>query len=417
MKIERDVRIPVDSKVAIRPRSVLGLKYVDIQRGSARQTYESGGAIPAANTRASVELEDFFRMYDRRTRVGVRRNLQGFGNGLTARGASLNETFGELPRLLRHLEPVMRNLADPRTDLGGFVRQTAAAAALVAPVSKQFAHQFTTGADVFEAWGRYETELGQTIERTPATLATGIRILPRQRRFLVSLRDFSGALERSARALPVTLPRINPALDAGIGVLDRTPQLNRPLRDAMQALDDLMTDPATGIALRGLGATTSVLNPLLRYIGPFITVCNYWNYAWTYASDVSTETDPTGTSARVLLSVPPRPVDPSGPQLGVVGATRPVAGEPVVSGSPPALHLNIGSAAVDDQGNADCESGQRGYVRRNATHAPADRNIAIDPRIPGNQGPTYTGRLRVPPGQTFTRNPQLGPALPPELDK
>jgi virulence factor Mce-like protein len=417
MKIDRNVKIPVDSKIAIRPRSVLGLKYVDIQRGRARQTYTNGAAIPAASTRAAVELDDVFRMYDRRTRDGVQRNLQGFGDGLTARGSSLNETFGELPRLLRRLEPVARNLADPRTNLGGFIRQTARVAALVAPVSKQFASQFTTGADVFEAWGRFETELGQTIERTPATLATGVRTLPHVRHFLGSLRDFSGALERSADALPVTLPRINPALDAGIRVLDRSPQLNRPLRDVLRSLRDLMTDPATGIAVRGLGVTTSLLNPLVRYIGPFITVCNYWNYAWTYAGDVSTETDPTGTSARVLLALPPRPVNPTGPQLGVLGATRPVAGEPVLSGSAPALHLNLGSAAVDTRGNADCESGQRGYVKRNATYAPADRNIAIDPRIPGNQGPTYTGLSRVPPGQTFTRNPLLGPPLPPELDK
>jgi hypothetical protein len=178
-----------------------------------------------------------------------------------------------------------------------------------------------------------------------------------------------------------------------------------------------MTDPSTGIALRGLETTTSLLNPLVRYIGPFITVCNYWNYAWTYASDVSTETDPTGTSARVMLALPPRPQNPSGSQLGVLGASRPVNGEPVVSGAAPTLHLNIGSAAVDGRGNADCESGQRGYVKRNATYAAADRNIAIDPRIPGNQGPTYTGLSRVPPGETFTRNPQLGPLLPLVLDK
>jgi hypothetical protein len=101
----------------------------------------------------------------------------------------------------------------------------------------------------------------------------------------------------------------------------------------------------------------------------------------------------------------------------VLGASRPVNGEPVLSGAAPALHLNIGSAAVDRQGNADCESGQRGYLKRNATYAPADRNIAIDPRIPGNQGPTYMGLPRVPSGETFTRNPQLGPPLPPVLDK
>ena len=41
----------------------------------------------------------------------------------------------------------------------------------------------------------------------------------------------------------------------------------------------------------------------------------------------------------------------------------------------------------------------------------------IDPATPGNQGPTYTGRRRVPKGQTFSRRPETGPAWPKGLPK
>ena len=43
--------------------------------------------------------------------------------------------------------------------------------------------------------------------------------------------------------------------------------------------------------------------------------------------------------------------------------------------------------------------------------------IVGDPHTPGNQGPTYAGRRRVPDGQTFTREPETEPAsrLPPVL--
>jgi hypothetical protein len=80
------------------------------------------------------------------------------------------------------------------------------------------------------------------------------------------------------------------------------------------------------------------------------------------------------------------------------------------------LHTNVYSAAIDREGNADCESGQRGYLRRVNTFGDPKFNTVVDPHIPGNQGKTFTGRDRVPPGQTFTRSPQSGPQMPPELD-
>jgi hypothetical protein len=42
---------------------------------------------------------------------------------------------------------------------------------------------------------------------------------------------------------------------------------------------------------------------------------------------------------------------------------------------------------------------------------PQGRNLATDAHTPGNQGPTYAGRARVPAGETFSRNPQTGPQL------
>ena len=36
-----------------------------------------------------------------------------------------------------------------------------------------------------------------------------------------------------------------------------------------------------------------------------------------------------------------------------------------------------------------------------------------DPHTPGAQGPTFAGRPRVPPGETFTREPLTGAKLDP----
>ena len=52
LKLERDVEpLPKDSTVIIRPKSALGLKYVEITRGRSDQGYEDGDTIPLAASR------------------------------------------------------------------------------------------------------------------------------------------------------------------------------------------------------------------------------------------------------------------------------------------------------------------------------------------------------------------------------
>jgi ABC-type transporter Mla subunit MlaD len=408
--------IPVDSTVNLRPRSVLGLKYVELTRGRAREVFPNGATMPASQARFPVDLEDFYRTYDEPTRDAMQENLRGGGNALTGRGLSLNETIAGLPRLLEHLEPVARTLAAPDTQLRRLFREVGDVARVVAPVAGRYAHQFSAGADVFEAWSRHEEGVSETVRRSPRTLDVGIRSFRVQRPFLADYARLSGALERAAATLPRTLPRITPALQEGIPVLRRTPEVNTRLRDVLRALDRLMSDPATGIALRGLTDTGAILNPLLRFVGPYITVCNYFNYAWTHAGEHLTEPDPTGTAQRTLLNQASRPRSPTDSSLGSIGARTPGNGEPTASGAPFNLHVNSYSAAIDRQGNADCESGQRGYVQRANAFGDPKFNIAVDPHLPGNQGPTFTGRAKVPPGQTFTRAPQTGPRMPKEVD-
>ena len=65
-------------------------------------------------------------------------------------------------------------------------------------------------------------------------------------------------------------------------------------------------------------------------------------------------------------------------------------------------HGQTYGAAIDKQGNADCETGQRGYAKQLNAVDPQHRDFASDPHNPGDQGPTFHGRPRVPAGETFT---------------
>ena len=128
----------------------------------------------------------------------------------------------------------------------------------------------------------------------------------------------------------------------------------------------------------------------------------------------STSPSPTRRAARSARcsTRPAQQFDPSNDQrtgVTALGAAYPANGG-TNSSTVQYLHSNNYSAAIDRAGNADCESGQRGYVERiNAFGAPEAKTV-VDPHLPGNSGTTWTGRPRVPAGQTFSRAPEVGPA-------
>ena len=419
LKIDKDAgTIPEDTTLNLRPRSVLGMKYVELNRGRSKEAFADGELMSADQVTYPVELDDFNRIFDAKTRRAVQENFKGFGNALTHRGASLNATIERLPRFLRHLEPVAEELADPKNRLDRFFGELGDAARIVRPVREEYAHGFQAGADTFEAWSRRPQRIQQTLENSWRTMDVGIRSFRVQRPFLADVARFSKALRGAAEVMPENVPKLTRALKTGTPVLRRTPEVNQKLRDMLTSLRELGEAPSTGYALRGVTRLVDIVQPLIRFLGPYITVCNYFNYSFSNLGEHLTEPDPTGGSQRTLLNQVPRTVDPRAPSLGSIGAKTPSNGERVVSGPAMYLHSNVYGSAITHEGEADCEPGQRGYSEKLTEY---DKNpnlkIVTDPRTPGVQGPTFTGRPRVPEGQTWTRLPESGPPMPRELDK
>jgi hypothetical protein len=146
---------------------------------------------------------------------------------------------------------------------------------------------------------------------------------------------------------------------------------------------------------------------MVRYLGPYQTVCNDWNYWWTYLSEHISARTSFGFAQRALLNTDPFAGPPYNEKYTVSqqGAVAPAG----TAGGPEYLHAQVYGAAIDNQGFADCETGQRGYPRKLNFFDPLGRLLALDQHTPGNQGPTFHGRARVPAGETFSRDPLTGP--------
>ncbi|HWC28173.1 MAG TPA: MlaD family protein [Solirubrobacteraceae bacterium] len=400
--------VPEDTTIRIRPRSALGLKYVDLLRGDSGRALPEGATIAAAGDVVGPELDDFFSMFDEPTRKNVERNLDYFGTAVAGRGDDLNRTLAAAPELLGDLPPVMRTLANPDNRLVRLLDETGDLTRVLAPVSGSLARGFTAMADTFDALSRDPQALRDTLARSPATLDEAIRSLPAARPLLVRLAAISDEVRGTSRELRASVPAINDALAAGTPVLRRLPAFTRDLEGSLRALRSLAASPTTDLTIAGLTDTMKTLNPTLQWAGPHQTVCNYFTYWWTFLADHLSAEDATGTVQRIQVKSAPIEQENS---MMTFGAARPANGghvDPVqhaLFGDAAALHDQGPAAAVDANGDADCESGQRGYPERLAQGFPPELKIVVDARTPGRQGPTYRGRPRVPEGQSFSSEP------------
>jgi virulence factor Mce-like protein len=408
-------QIPINSTASIRPRSVLGLKYLEITPGNAKKAFSDGGVMPISQTNVPVQFDDIDKMFDARTRPAIQQNLAGYGDALTARGGSLNDTIATLPPLLAHLQPVAQYLSDPHTQLTRFLVALNGLVGTLSPVAQTNVKLFADQATTFAAISRSPSDLENTIKQSPSTLDVSTASLKAQQPLYADLTSLANALAPATAELEQSLPNINPALAAGIKVLPRTPPVNHKLGNLLSSLNSAVRDPGTNIALNGLKDTVGTLNPLIRYLGPYETVCNDWNSFWVEIADLVSEQTTFGMAQRALIMFGNQQANSVAKQGATAHADGYQSGDAPDQGYPgdaEYLHAPDYAAAVDNQGNADCETGQYGYAAKLNHLDPKGESLQLDAHVPGDQGTTFTGLSRVPPGETYTRNPSTGPQLP-----
>jgi|tagenome__1003787_1003787.scaffolds.fasta_scaffold20989307_5 virulence factor Mce-like protein len=374
MKIDKQAApLSIDTDVVVRQRSALGLKYVQLAPGKSPRKFNAGDTIPLSHATLPVEFDDFLNTFDSKTRQNSRLALSGFGDAFAGRGESLNQALAGLNPFFTFLTPVMRNLADPRTQLNEFFKQIGAVSAQVAPVARVQAQQFIDQATTFAAIVHCPSCLQATIEKGPPTEDASINSFRVQQPFLADFTDLSKRLQPATAVLPSALPKINAALTVGTPVVRTTPTLNNETAKVFSALDDLVQNPNTLLALRDARDTISVLRPLANYVAPYQTVCNYGNYFLTGLSgDVGFETANGSAQAALLKDDTASPQDNKLGSLGDRPADVPSNVDPHAAMYPSPANTPSNSpwerqtapaypVAIDSKGNADCEFGQRGY--------------------------------------------------------
>ncbi|MFA9399786.1 MAG: MlaD family protein [Acidobacteriota bacterium] len=362
-------QIPDNSRVTVRQRSALGLKYLLLTPGDSDVGLEPGGTIPLSQaTPPVVDQDDVWNMFQTPVRRAIQKDLVEFGSALAARGGDINRILGQLPPLLKLAKPVARNLASEETDLNGFINGLSQAAAEVAPVAQQQADQFVALDTTFSALAAVARPYIQDsiTEGYQAQLVTQ-REGPRIRPFLYTTADFMEALLPGARALGKSAPIINRSFDIGIPVLNSSPQLNEQLAPTARSLREFGESASVNAGIDSLIDTQDILQPLLSHVAPAQNVCNYLALLLRNSAEFASTGNQTGRWARVVTVLPPP--GPNG--LGIPSAA------PADGPGANYLRYNPYPNTASPGQIRECEAGNE------PTTLPANQIIG---NYPGNQG-------------------------------
>jgi virulence factor Mce-like protein len=347
--------IPDDSTIEVRPKSPLGLKYLQITPGTSKVGLKAGETIPVRfATPEPGDIDKFFDMFNAPTRKAVQRNLAGFGNALAGRGPQLNEAIGALRGLVEQGEPAAANLAAPSTNFAGFFKALEALSATVAPVAEQQASMFVALDQTFAAFAHVSRPyIQETIEKSPPTLDTVNAGLPKINPFLHDTARFFTALKPGAKALAETAPIIAESLHAGIPALNSSPVLNNQLLPTGEALLKFQQSEGVMTGLNLLTDTNKILKPSLEYIVPAQTTCNYVTLLFQNLANSNSQGNDYGKWLNVISFEPAVGPNSEGGQ-----ASAPASGSKENH-----LHFNpYPQTGAPGQANV-CEAGNEKYIR------------------------------------------------------
>jgi phospholipid/cholesterol/gamma-HCH transport system substrate-binding protein len=351
-------RIAADTRVRVRPASVLGATYVDLVLGDSAETVPDGGALPLANAVSDVELTDLLDVFDRRTAREAQRALISLGDGLSGRGTDINAGLRELEGLLAPLTRVSATASAPASRLRELIAAYDAFVRELAPAAGPLASLTTAAAATFGAFEGERAALGQVLEVAPSTeraTTVAFRALHRPLDELAGLlKTLRGPVERLRPALTAA----DRALTAGVRPLQLLPAFSGRLRTTFTVLDRLTRDRTTDGTLRKLDELLAAAGQTLEVLTPAQVQCNVislfaQSFGWAYGS--------VGFG--------------QGPPMAGVGLTHVgAAGESMQNAKPsPGLAVNN----TPNENYEECETGNEPYPETNPFVNPPSRPISI----------------------------------------
>lgn len=204
MALQPNIRLRQDTRAVIRPKTLLGEKFVELVRSqSSDQAYlQSGATIPKTQTGQAIEIDDILNAMDAPTRQAMSESFRQLGVALDGRQQDVSAALGpldstmtnlrplarvgesrakELDRILTNLNTIMQALADEQDQLGHLVDSGDTVMSGIAARDQALAGTVQNGAAVFgsldQAFNGVTAADRAALQKSPPTIAAGRRVL------------------------------------------------------------------------------------------------------------------------------------------------------------------------------------------------------------------------------------------------
>src|SRR2546423_14544115 len=204
MALQPGIQLRQDTRAVIRPKTLLGEKFVELVRkqGSTQGYMSSGGLIAKAQTGQAIEIDDILNAMDAPTRKAMSESFRQLGMAFEGRQQDVSAALPpldsalanlrplarvgesrqqELDRILTNLNTIMQALADEQDQLGHLVDRGDTVMSAIASRDQALAGTVKNGAAVFgsldQAFSGVTAADRASLQKSPATIAAGRRTL------------------------------------------------------------------------------------------------------------------------------------------------------------------------------------------------------------------------------------------------
>lgn len=269
----------VDAKATVRPVSLLGERYMDLDTGTAGSPIlKPGGIIPISQTSQNTDLDEVLNTFDDKTGQSLAAFVSVLGQGVQGNGADLDAAVKALTPAMTKTDQFVKVLQQQNATLNSLVDNVEPVArSLAQDNGKTLDNTVNSTTSLMNTTSNNVAALNATLDELPssltaarATLGNLANTADETTPFLRDIRPTTDNLKEISEELQDFSDSANPALDKLVPVLEKGTDLLEKAQPVAEDLRDLgpdLTDTSTGLkqAVQQLsGNVTNVLN-FVRY--------------------------------------------------------------------------------------------------------------------------------------------------------
>ncbi|GAA5122046.1 hypothetical protein GCM10025762_43680 [Haloechinothrix salitolerans] len=286
MKLDRSAQpLHQDAQAIIRPVTILGERFVDLDRGTPSAPLLSTGAVlPASQTRQATDLDEVLNMVDEPTGKSLAALVTTLGQGMQGRGKDAADAIAVLESAMRDTDGLVEVLKEHTRLLNDLVSTAQPVAdALAADDGETLDRLVGSIHRVVQSTSQKDEALDAVLSQLPATLSEARATLGRlagtseaTTPVLAGLRPTTDNLNAISEELREFSRTAQPALASAEPVLAHAEELLNQARPVVAEMRKAGKD---------LKGTASAAKPLVaRLTGNIENVLNFFRY-WAMATN------------------------------------------------------------------------------------------------------------------------------------